>query len=339
MTFRASLETLLSSEWQRRGWLAWLMLPLSLLFGAVTGFRRWLYRAGFFRTEYLPVPVIVVGNIYVGGTGKTPLVIWLVQQLREQGFEPGVISRGHGGDAATAIRVNPETPAAVAGDEPLLIRQRTGAPVFVARRRAAAARALLAAHPEVNVVIADDGLQHYALGREIEILLCDERGDGNGWLLPAGPLREPASRRFDFRVVNGGGAHGEKTFSMRLQGSHAQPLAGRASLIELQQMPPGARIAAAAGIGNPERFFLMLRQLGVKLSQTLALPDHFDFSANPFANLDADIILITEKDAVKCLHIEAIARDSRLWVVPVQAAIDGLLTKHLVEKLRGYPTA
>ena len=339
MASRASLETLLSSEWQRRGWLAWLMLPLSLLFGTVTGFRRWLYRTGLFRTEYLPVPVIVVGNIYVGGTGKTPLVIWLVQQLRDQGFEPGVISRGHGGDAAHAIRVNPDTPASVVGDEPLLILQRTGAPVFVARHRAAAARALLAAHPEVDVVIADDGLQHYALGREIEILLSDERGDGNGWLLPAGPLREPASRRFDFRVVNGGRVQGEKTFSMRLQATHAQPLSNRKSLIDLTQMPSGARIAAAAGIGNPERFFLMLRQLGVDLSQTLALPDHFDFSTNPFADLDADIILITEKDAVKCVHIEAIARDSRIWVVPVQAAIDGLLPKHLVEKLRGYPTA
>ncbi len=339
MTLRSSLETLFSREWQRRGWLAWLLLPLSLLFGAVTGVRRWLYRAGFFSAHRLPVPVIVVGNIYVGGTGKTPLVIWLAGQLRDQGFMPGVISRGHGGDASEVHRVTADTPAAVAGDEPLLIRQRTGVPVFVGRRRAAVGRSLLAAHPEVNVLIADDGLQHYALVRDIEILLCDERGNGNGWLLPAGPLREPASRHVDFRVVNGAVAAGDNNFAMRLQGMHAYQISDRANTLPLTELPGNARIAAAAGIGNPERFFQMLRQLGVTLSRTLALPDHFDFSTNPLADLDADIILITEKDAVKCVRTEAIACDQRVWVVPVQAAIDSRLSKHLVEKLRGYPTA
>ncbi len=343
MTLRASLESTLSREWQRRGLLAWLLMPLSLLFGAVIMLRRWLYTVGMLDAHRLPVPVIVVGNIYVGGTGKTPLVIWLVQQLKAAGFSPGVISRGHGGDASQVQQVADDTPVSVAGDEPLLIRQRSGAPVFIARRRVAAAQALLAAHPEVNVLIADDGLQHYALGRDVEILLCDERGNGNGWLLPAGPLREPASRHFDFRIVNGGTAgtpaYSDNTFAMRLQGAGAQRLSDRNSMMSLTELPANARIAAAAGIGNPERFFLMLRQIGVQLSDALALPDHFDFSTNPFANLDADIILITEKDAVKCLQIEAIASDSRLWVVPVQPAIDGLLSKHLVEKLRGYPIA
>ncbi len=340
MSMRASLESLLSREWQRRGGLAWLLLPLSLVFGAVTALRRWLYSAGLFTSSQLPVPVIVVGNIYVGGTGKTPLVIWLATQLRDQGFVPGVISRGHGSDAAQWQEVLDDTPAAVAGDEPLLIRQQTGLPVFVGRRRVAAAEALLAAHPEVNVLIADDGLQHYALGRDIEILLCDERGNGNGWLLPAGPLREPASRRVDFRVVHGGTVPAAATtFAMRLLGTQAYPLRDRAGAVPLTDLPSNARIAAAAGIGNPERFFLMLKQLGVSLSRTLPLPDHFAFSANPFANLDADLILITEKDAVKCFHTEAIASDPRVWVVPVQAAIDGPLSKHLVEKLRGYPTA
>ena len=346
MQLRASLETLLSREWQRRGWLARSLLPLSLLFGMVTGVRRWLYRVGLFRSHASGVPVIVVGNIYVGGTGKTPLVIWLAEQLRDHGFVPGVISRGHGTDVSQVRQVKDDTPVSIAGDEPLLIRQRSGAPVFVGRRRAVAARALLAAHPDVNVLIADDGLQHYALGRDIEILLCDERGAGNGWLLPAGPLREPASRPVDFRVVNVGtqsnvaaAAVGELTFTMRLQGKDARRLSDPHSILSLTDLSASTRVAAAAGIGNPERFFLMLRSLGVSLSHTLSLPDHFDFSTNPFADLDADVILITEKDAVKCVHAETIAADSRLWVVPVQAAIDGQLSRQLVEKLRGYPTA
>ena len=340
MTLLASLETLLSREWQRRGWLAWSLLPLSLLFGAVTYCRRWLYRLGLFRSHGITVPVIVVGNIYVGGTGKTPVVIWLVQQLREHGFVPGVISRGHGTHADQAREVRKDTPLAIAGDEPWLISQRSGAPVFVGRRRAAAAEALLAAHPEVNVLIADDGLQHYALRRDVEILLSDERGVGNGWLLPAGPLREPASRRCDFYLVHGGAApDGEQSFAMHLQSSGVRGLIDPRRTLSLNELPASTRIAAAAGIGHPERFFQMLKKLGVNLSQTMPLPDHFDFSMNPFVGLDADVILITEKDAVKCIHIEAIASDSRVWVVPVQAVIDGPLSKHLVEKLRGYPTA
>ena len=340
MTPRAFLEMLLSREWQRRSWLAWVLLPLSLLFGVATGCRRWLYRVGLFRSHAIAVPVIVVGNIYVGGTGKTPLVIWLVQQLRQHGLVPGVISRGHGTVADQVRQVREDTPVAIAGDEPLLIRQRSGVPVFVGRHRAAAAEALLAAYPDVDVLVSDDGLQHYALRRDIEILLSDERGVGNGWLLPAGPLREPASRRFDFHLVNGGAAAvGQQTFAMHLEGSDARALSDPHSTLLLHDLPVDARIAAVAGIGHPERFFLMLRKLGVNLSHTLPLPDHFDFSTNPFADLDADIILITEKDAVKCVRTEAIASDSRLWVVPVQAAIDGPLSKHLVEKLRGYPTA
>ncbi len=347
MAVRASLENLLSREWQRRGVLAHLLWPLSLLFGALVALRRWLYAVGLRQPARLPVPVIVVGNIYLGGTGKTPLVIWLVEHLRERGYTPGVISRGHGSDAHSVVEVHDHTDVAQAGDEPLLIRQRTAVPVFVGRRRVAAARALLAAHPAVDLLISDDGLQHYALGRDLEILLSDERGHGNGWLLPAGPLREPVSRRADVRVVHTSDparlARSDETgatlFPMRLLGQHAWPLANRSVLLPLASLPSGARIVAAAGIGNPARFFGMLRQRGVTLADTLPLPDHFDFSDNPFAALQADLILITEKDAVKCARIEAIASDPRLRVVPVQADIDGPLADYLVEKLRGHPTA
>jgi tetraacyldisaccharide 4'-kinase len=283
--------------------------------------------------------VIVVGNIYVGGTGKTPLVIWLSRQLREQGFVPGVISRGYGGDASRVVEINAQMSPDDIGDEPLLILQRAGVPLVVGRNRVSAARALLTAHPEVNVIISDDGLQHYALDRDIEILLFDERGIGNGWLLPAGPLRESVTRRFDFRVLNGLESVGENSFSMQLAGQHAEQLINRANTKALKELPENLSIAAAAGIGNPERFFTMLKQLGVNVQEHIALPDHFDYSSNPFESLKVDIILITEKDAVKCGRRNGLADDPRLWVVPVEAAIAGPFSEHLVEKLRGYPTA
>lgn len=339
MASRSSLESLFSRQWRKKGWLTCLLWPLSIVFGLLTAVRRQCYAKGLFTQARMPVPVIVVGNIYVGGTGKTPLVIWLVRQLRQQGWVPGVISRGHGGDADRVLEVQPDMSPEIAGDEPLLIVRSAEVPLFIGRHRAAAARALLAAHSQVNVLIADDGLQHYALARDIEILLSDERGTGNGWLLPAGPLREPASRRCDFRVLHGMQSADPNASVMQLQGEQAQQLIDRGQSKPLTAWPSGTRIAAAAGIGHPERFFGMLRQRGVMLAATLPLPDHFDYGSNPFADLDAEVILITEKDAVKCLHNESLATDPRLWVVPVQAVITGPLSEHLVEKLRGYPTA
>jgi tetraacyldisaccharide 4'-kinase len=316
-----------------------LLWPISLVFGVIIAIRRWLFKVGVFEQTRFPVPVIVVGNIYVGGTGKTPLVIWLSRQLRAHGFVPGVISRGYGGDASRVVEINAQMSPDDIGDEPLLILQRAGVPLVVGRNRVSAARALLTAHPEVNVIISDDGLQHYALGRDIEILLFDERGIGNGWLLPAGPLREPVTRRFDFRVLNGLESVGENSFSMQLVGQHAEQLINRANTKALKELPENLSIAAAAGIGNPERFFTMLKQLGVNVQEHIALPDHFDYSSNPFESLKVDIILITEKDAVKCSRRNGLADDPRLWVVPVEAAIAGPFSEHLVEKLRGYPTA
>ncbi|MFA9217906.1 MAG: tetraacyldisaccharide 4'-kinase [Sphingomonadaceae bacterium] len=322
--------------------------PLSLLFRALSGVRAVLYRAGLLRSTRLPVPVVVVGNIFIGGTGKTPLTIWLVQALQQAGLRPAVISRGHGSDGAAPRAVTPASTAQQVGDEPLLIAQRTGCPVMVGRDRAATGRALLAAHPDINILITDDGLQHYALQRDVEIVLFDGRGAGNGWLLPAGPLREPRSRRRDFTVINAPQLTPDLLASvgapaqvgqMQLVGEVAEQLGDRSqrrTLASLQQ--PGLRIVATAGIGNPARFFGMLRRAGLEFTE-LALPDHHDFLDRPFAGLQADLILMTEKDAVKCAQIEELRDDPRLWVVPVTARITAALAEHIVEKCRGCTSA
>lgn len=339
----STLESTLTRAWLRRGPLAILLLPVALLFGLLSRLRRLLFRRGLKKSERLPVPVIVVGNIFIGGTGKTPLTIWLAENLRAAGLRPGVISRGHGGQEGAALAVTPQSDPRDVGDEPLLIAARAGCPVVVGRRRVAAGRALLQAHPEVDVLIADDGLQHYALARDIEIVLFDGRGVGNGWLLPAGPLREPPSRRRDFTVVNTpeitpalAQAVGGQPWRMHLAGDYAEPLQGGAQL-PLAGLA-GRRIVAAAGIGNPGRFFAMLRAAGLTVAE-LPLPDHHDFLDDPFAAVDADVILITEKDAVKCRQLDHLKDDPRLWVVPVTAQLDPALAEQIVEKCRGRSLA
>src|SRR5471030_1062920 len=350
-TSSSSLHTTLTRNWLRRGPLACALWPVSLLFRALSGLRYRLYLKGVFKSSRLPVPVVVVGNIFIGGTGKTPLTIWLVQALQQAGFRPGVISRGHGG-AARDSEARTVTPASLprdVGDEPLM----------VGRDRAAAGRALLAAHPQVNVIVTDDGLQHYALQRDVEIILFDGRGVGNGWLLPAGPLREAPSRRRDFTVINapqidarlaasvgatmttsvGASVADQAPVQMTLAGDHAEQLidrGNRRALADLNQ--PGLRIAAAAGIGNPARFFGMLKGAGLAVTE-LPLPDHHDFLDRPFQHLQADLILMTEKDAVKCAQIDELKDDPRLWVVPVTARINAALADLIVEKIRGCTTA
>lgn len=331
-----------------------MLWPVSLMFGALSAIRRVLYKTGLRQSTRLPVPVIVVGNVLVGGTGKTPLTIWLVDALQRAGYVPGVVSRGYGG-AKSTVRVSADSRADAVGDEPLLIARRTNAPVVVGRQRVDAATMLLATRPDVNVIVSDDGLQHYALQRDIEIVLSDARGAGNGWLLPAGPLREPASRRRDFTVINipkntpdtsrFPPATPGDAFRMVLKGDFAERLSDRsqrvalnALLTSLASQESDNKIVAAAGIGNPARFFSMLHDAGLVFEE-MPLPDHYDFNGNPFADLRCDIILITEKDAVKCMQIDALKNDPRLWVVPVTAQIEHALTEQILEKLRGKSIA
>lgn len=332
--------------WMRRGILSCVLLPLSLVFRTLSAVRRATYTLGRSSSTRLPVPVIVVGNIFVGGTGKTPFTIWLVQQLRRAGYVPGVISRGYGASHGIPQTVDAQSSPATVGDEPLLIARRAACPVVVGRNRVAAAQALLAQHPDVNLIVSDDGLQHYALKRDVEIVLCDERGNGNGWMLPAGPLREPASRRRDFTVVNGEilpAGLPQPIFRMQLAGDFAQRLTDPSQAVALQDFPAmlgmkRPRIVAAAGIGNPARFFAMLRKAGLVIDE-MPLPDHYAFADDPFAKIQADIILVTEKDAVKCMQLDTLRNDPRLWVVPVTARLDDALAERIVEKCRGRPTA
>ena len=344
------MEAFFIRTWQHRGLAAWLLLPVSWIFALLLAARRRCFLLGFLKSVKLPVPVLVVGNIFVGGTGKTPLTLALVQALRAAGWVPGVVSRGFGGQLGDAVlAVLPDSSSGLVGDEPLLIAQRGNCPVFVGRNRAAAGQALLAAHPQVNIIISDDGLQHYALQRQCEVMLFDQRGLGNGWLLPAGPLREPASRLADCVVCNIGTAHATagqsmvppdllqrwpKISRMMLHSEQAYQLAQPQQQQALRKFSGTGM--AAAGIGHPERFFAMLRTHGLAFT-ALPLPDHFAFDQNPFTSVCADWILITEKDAVKCRQMDSLRNDPRLWVVPVSAQLEPALIQHIVEKCGGYP--
>ncbi|WP_414442912.1 tetraacyldisaccharide 4'-kinase [Burkholderia sp. 22PA0106] len=334
----ARIEATLTREWQRRGPLAWALTPFAAVFGAIAAGRRAAFAAGWKARVDPGVPVVVVGNVTVGGTGKTPTVIALVDALRANGFHPGVVSRGYGAEIREPTEVTPDSPASRAGDEPLLIARRTQAPVCVCPDRIAAIRALRAAHPEVDVVISDDGLQHYRMARTVELVVFDHRLGGNGFLLPAGPLREPLSRHRDATLVNDPYSRAlppwPNTFALQLAPGDAWHLDAPSRRRPLAQFA-GERVLAAAGIGAPERFFATLRAAGLAPA-TRALPDHYAFAENPFAHDDADVILITEKDAVK---LGASWRDARLWVVPVEAALDPRLIALVVEKLRGRSPA
>ncbi len=277
--------------------------------------------------------VIVVGNITVGGSGKTPLVLWLAQFLRQQGFRPGIVSRGYGGSAVLPQQAEPDGDAAQVGDEPLLLARRSHCPVWVGRDRVAAGRALLAAHPECDVIISDDGLQHYRLRRDMEIAVVDgQRRFGNGYLLPAGPLREGVGRlcSVDAVVVNGNEevTSSVPQFHMRLRGVALSNL--RSGVTAGVEGFKGKSIHALAGIGHPPRFFDHLHGLGLEF-EAHSFPDHYAYRPGDLDWPGADAVLMTEKDAVKCA---AIATD-RHWVLAVDAELDPGLGVLILDKFKG----
>lgn len=323
MRLRASLESWLVARWYGpRPILA--LLPLAWLFGALSGLRRWLYRRSLLKAEARVLPVLVVGNLTVGGAGKTPTVLALIEGLRARGWRPGVISRGHGGVVRSASLLPERPDPSLFGDEPSLIRRRSRVPVAVARRRCEAA-ALLERSGDVDLLIADDGLQHYALARDVEVLVVDgQRRYGNGALLPAGPLREPLARAeaCAARICNGGSAQpGE--WAMQLE---AQPLRG---LVDGVPAPaPGARVHAVAGIANPSRFFGSLRDLGFDPIEH-PFPDHHAFGPPDLQFSDDLPVLMTEKDAVKCARFAT----ARCFYVPVRARLPEALLDLLHARL------
>ncbi len=349
------MATRLQQAWLRRGMLARLLWPLSWLYGLLAELRRLAFRAGYFRSERLPVPVLVVGNVVAGGAGKTPAVIALVQHLQARGLQVGVVSRGYGRTSPHCLEVLPGTPIEASGDEPALIQRATGAPVFVAPRRAEAARALLAAHRPTQLIVCDDGLQHYALQRDVEIAVFDERGVGNGWLLPAGPLREPWPERLRRGVRAGGrgidlvlhtGEHaaftGSSDFgSTRRLADHA--LRADGSRVALESLA-GQPLLALAGIAKPEAFFAMLRARGLVLAETRALSDHYTFDSYPRPQDKGYTVICTEKDAVKLFPRQADVLAVPLEFSPEPAfftALDALLAPLLspLPSTHGHQTA
>lgn len=310
----------MSSFWQRtwlkRGWRALILWPASRVYALLDAARRRLYQTRILTATPLGVPVIVVGNVIAGGAGKTPLVLVLVEHLRAKGLTAGVISRGYGRQGSAPQEVFLDTPVRESGDEPALIKRATGAAVFVASRRVEAACALLAAYPATNIIIADDGLQHLALARDIEIVVFDDRGLGNGWLLPAGPLRQPWPMVANAKpiVLHTGARPAFAGFrSTRTLADYAISADGRRVALESLIGQP---VAALAAIANPEAFFAMLRLRGLTLSTTAALPDHDDLARIQLGRYTGKTLLCTEKDAVK-LFRKAMPTGMEVLAVPL----------------------
>ena len=321
-------------HWYRLSVLSIVLWPASVLYRLLLALRRLAYRSGARAAVRLPVPVIVVGNLVAGGTGKTPLVSWLASRLKRSGRKPGIVSRGYRGSANAPMEVAADSAVATVGDEPLLLARAGDCPVWIGRDRAAAARGLLAAHPECDVLILDDGLQHYGLARDIEIAVEDERRAGNGMLLPAGPLREPLSRRVDAWVVNSisPGNH-DPCFRMDLRGDSFRCVAD-----PRERLPAAAfahkKLHAVAGIGNPRRFFDHLARLGL-VTVNHAFPDHHAYAAGDLEFGDCEALLMTEKDAVKC---EAFAR-AHWYALQVEAELAPVFFEFIQAKLNGLKTA
>jgi len=315
--------------WYRRGLAAYLLWPVSLLFGLAVVLRKILFKLRILGSTHPGIPVIVVGNLTVGGTGKTPLVIWIAELLSKNGWTPGVVSRGYGGKVPTPRAATVASDPAEVGDEPILISRRSGCPVWVGPDRVEVAAVLRREAPKVDILILDDGLQHYRLRRDLEIAVVDARGFGNGFLLPAGPLREP---RFRLRTVDAVVAHGGSTpgHAMHLEGDtvhrmtdarERQPLAAFA----------GQKVHAVAGIGDPNRFFLHLGKAGIKVVPH-PFPDHHPFAPAELEFGDEAPVVMTEKDAVKLRG----APRANWWVLPVAANLDPAFGAWLLGRLDGW---
>ena len=330
------------ARWLQRQWFAqrrlspalWLLAPLAGVYSALAAADR--ARA---RPERLPVPVIVVGNITVGGAGKTPLTIWLAGELTARGWRPGIVSRGYGGEDRLPRAVGERPVAVDVGDEPILLARRSGRPVWVGCDRVAAARALLAAHPDVNVIVCDDGLQHYRLARDVELAVFDGRGAGNGWRLPAGPLREPLSRLAAVDAVICNGSPDDRLpaalprFDMTLRPGAFYRLDDPRQVCAAGDLA-GRRLHALAGIGDPGRFFRTLKALGLVFAEH-PFPDHHAYRAADLAFAGDGVLLMTEKDAVKCAGLTV----AETWVLPVEAELAPALIDLILEKVRGRQAA
>lgn len=332
----------LQEQWQDGGLLSTCLTPFAKLNGTIQLLRKKLYKKQIKSSYRAPCPVIVVGNIYVGGTGKTPVVAALVQALQQKGWRPGIISRGYGVKIGQQARVGygPEADATLIGDEPALLAQY--AAIGVHPKRELAIKALLAHYPQTDVIIADDGLQHLAMQRDVEIVVQDERGIGNGRLLPAGPLRESAEKLTEVDVIitnrNHELIHDEESFTtpsqkpllidMRLVPSSFINLHDQRELTldEWRSLYQHQRIAAVAGIGNPQRFFKTLEKLAITPIVHKAFPDHHAFTTDDFAEFNEEILLMTEKDALKC---RAFA-DERFWFLKIRAEFSD---KHFFDKI------
>jgi tetraacyldisaccharide 4'-kinase len=323
---RQRLTRVLQHIWADRGAASSALLPSAWAFQVIASLRKRLYARGHFASSRLPVPVIVVGNLVVGGAGKTPTVMAIVTLLRERGYAPGIVSRGYGRDGEGIASVETDSQAVRVGDEPLLLRRRTGVPVVVGRDRVAAGHALLRSHPEVDIVVSDDGLQHLALERDVEVLVFDERGAGNGRLLPAGPLREPVPSRLEPTCLV---VYNADRPSTALPGHLAtRRLAGVVPLEAWWRGEPatpamleslrGRSVVAVAGLARPQRFFTMLRAQGID-SIDIAPGDHHDYIALPWPPTSSDVV-ITEKDAVKLPPSRRVG--TRVWVAALDFTLD-----------------
>lgn len=324
----------LERHWQRITPVSVLLFPVSLIFRAAVAARRYAYSASLLKSERMAVPVIVVGNITVGGTGKTPLVLWLASFLMQHGRRPGIVSRGYGSDTSQPRPVPASADPARFGDEPVLLAQRSSCPVWIGADRVAAARGLLAASPFCDVILSDDGLQHRRLARDAELAVIDgARGLGNGLMLPAGPLREPASRlrEVDAVIVNGpmqSSAEVQKVIAMRLEGRQFHNILNPEHVVGPEYFKR-QRVHAIAGIGHPPRFFAQLNELGIEF-EARAFPDHHAYTPGDLAFASGNVVVMTEKDAVKCA---AFASETH-WALRVDAVLDPELGELILNKLK-----